>query len=130
MTEPVWVLDETVVAIHNRQIAEHGGLPGTRDEGALASALGRPKNKFAYGSPSIFELAAAYAFGLATSHPFADGNKRTAYVVSLLFLHLNGHRVTAPQTEKYRVFLALAAGDLTEAELATWFATNCALVKE
>lgn len=121
MTEPIWVLDETVIAIHNRQIAEHGGLAGVRDEGALESALGRPKNKFAYEEPTLFELAAAYGFGIATNHPFADGNKRTAYVVSVLFLNLNGQRVVASQEEKYRTFVSLAAGELGEAELARWF---------
>lgn len=129
MTEPVWVLDDAVIAIHNRQLAEHGGLGGTRDEGALASALGRPKNKFANGEPSWSELAAAYAFGLATSHPFNDGNKRTAYVVSALFLQLNGIRVTASQEEKYRAFVALAAGELGEAGMATWFERNSEPIK-
>ena len=125
MDDPAWILDETVLAIHNRQIAEHGGLSGVRDANALASALGRPKNKFAYGEPSIFELAAAYGFGIATNHPFADGNKRTAYVVSVLFLALNGYRVEAGQDEKYRTFLDLAAGKLSEAELTEWFGTHC-----
>jgi death on curing protein len=129
MQEPIWVLDETVLAIHNRQIAEHGGLSGVRDAGALASALGRPKNKLAYGDPDIFELAAAYGFGIATNHPFADGNKRTAYVVSVLFLRLNGYGVEADQDAKYRTFLDLAAGKLAEAELASWFKANCARLK-
>jgi death-on-curing protein len=125
MQEPNWVLDETVLAIHNRQIAEHGGLSGVRDAGALASALGRPKNKFAYAEPDIFDLAAAYGFGIATNHPFADGNKRTAYVVSVLFLALNGYRVEASQDEKYRTFLDLAAGNLAEESLAAWFRAHC-----
>jgi len=129
MPEPIWVLDESVPAIHNRQIAEHGGLSGVRDPSALASALGRPKNKFAYGEPTIFALGAAYAFGLAANHPFADGNKRTAYVVSVLFLALNGYRVEACQDEKYRTFLNLAAGKLSETELAAWFKTHCAPIK-
>jgi len=75
MQEPVWVLDDTVLAIHNRQIAEHGGLAGVRDLGALKSALDRPKNKFAYAEADIFELAAAYGYGIASNHPFSDGNK-------------------------------------------------------
>jgi death-on-curing protein len=128
MQEPIWILDEAVLAIHNRQIAEHGGLSGVRDAGALASALGRPRNKFAYGEPGIFDLAAAYGFGIATNHPFADGNKRTAYVVSVLFLTLNGYRVEASQDEKYRTFLHLAAGKLPEAELAAWFKAHCATI--
>jgi death-on-curing protein len=129
MREPVWVLDETVLAIHNRQIAEHGGLAGVRDAGVLSSALNRPKNKFAYEDPTLFDMAAAYAFGLATNHPFADGNKRTAYVVSLTFLRLNGFRMTATQEDKYRTFLSLAAGSLTEAALAQWFERNSTAIK-
>ena len=125
MQEPIWVLDDTVLAIHNRQIAEHGGLAGVRDAGALASALDRPKNKFAYADPDIFDLAAAYGFGLATNHPFADGNKRTAYVVSVLFLTLNGYRLEASQDEKYRTFLELAAGNIKEVQLAAWFKAYC-----
>ena len=125
MQEPNWVLDETVLAIHNRQIAEHGGLSGVRDAGALASALGRPKNKFAHAEPDIFDLASAYGFGIATNHPFADGNKRTAYVVSVLFLNLNGYRLDAGQDEKYRTFLDLAAGNLAEEPLAVWFRAHC-----
>lgn len=129
MREPVWVLDEAVLAIHNRQIAEHGGLAGVRDAGALSSALNRPKNKFAYETPTLFELAAAYAFGLATNHPFADGNKRTAYVASLTFLRLNGFRVKATQEDKYRTFLSLAAGTLAESALAQWFERSSVAIK-
>jgi len=92
-----------------------------RDAGALASVLDRPKNKFAHGERSIFMLAAAYVFGIASSHPFADGNKRTAYVVSALFLLLNGYRVEAGPDAKYRTLMTLAAGDLPENELASWF---------
>lgn len=125
MQEPVWVLDDTVLAIHNRQIAEHGGLAGVRDPGALKSALDRPKNKFAYAEPDIYELAAAYGYGIASNHPFSDGNKRTAYVVSLLFLALNGLKVEASHEEKYRTFLNLAAGKIGEEQLATWFKTHC-----
>jgi death-on-curing protein len=129
MREPIWVLDEAVTAIHHRQIAEHGGLPGVRDTGALASGLSRPKNKFAYETPTLFELAAAHAYGVAANHPFNDGNKRTAYVVSLTFLRLNGFRVTATQEDKYRTFVSLAAGTLTESELAVWFKKNAEAVK-
>ena len=129
MNEPIWVLDETVLAIHNRQIAEHGGLPGVRDEGALLSALTRPRNKFAYEKPTIFQLAAAYAYGLAANHPFSDGNKRTAYVVSILFLHLNGFRIAAARDDKYTTFLRLAAGEISEAELAVWFKQHAAKIK-
>ena len=97
MDEPTWVLDEIVPAIHGRQLAEHAGSPGVRDAGLLASALARPKQLFAYGGAeaTLQPLAAAYAFGIARNHPFLDGNKRTAFVVSLLFLRLNGLTIEA-----------------------------------
>ncbi|MFM9970853.1 MAG: type II toxin-antitoxin system death-on-curing family toxin [Burkholderiales bacterium] len=124
MVEPIWVLDEVVPAIHQRQLAEHGGNEGIRDAGLLASALSRPKHQFAYGGDavSIFSLAAAYAFGLARNHPFLDGNKRTAFVVSLLFLHINGYKLVVSQEEKYQTYLSLAAGTLEETALADWIA--------
>lgn len=122
--EPVWVLKAAVLAFHLRQLAEHGGGEGVRDEGLLDSALARPLNKFAYEEPDLFELAAAYAYGIATNHPFVDGNKRTAYVTALTFLRLNGLRVEASQTEKYETFIRLAAGELREVELADWFRVN------
>ena len=92
MTEIVWLLDETIIAIHHRQIAEHGGPEGLRDEGLLSSALARPQNLFAYGDPSpdLAALAAAYAFGIARDYPFLDGNKRTALIAARTFLLLNG----------------------------------------
>lgn len=123
MVEPVWVLDEAVPVIHERQLAEHGGSSGLRDEGLLASALARPKQLFAYGGDdaTLPRLAAAYASGIARNHPFVDGNKRTAFVVSLLFLRLNGLTLDASQEKKYDTFLSLAAGTLDEAALAAWF---------
>lgn len=127
VTEPVWVLETVVEAIHQRQLAEHGGGTGIRDAGLLASALARPRHRFAYAGQDITlaELAAAYAFGIARNHPFVDGNKRTALVVAFLFLRLNGCTVTASQEETYRTFLALAAGELDEAGLAAWLAARC-----
>ncbi len=119
--EPRWLLRSAVLAFHLRQLAEHGGGEGIRDEGLLDSALNRPLNKFAYEEPDIFELAAAYAYGIATNHPFVDGNKRTAYVAALTFLRLNGYRIEAASTEKYETFMRLAAGEMEEAELAGWF---------
>jgi death-on-curing protein len=126
VVEPVWVLDEVVEAIHKRQLAEHGGAAGMRDAGALASALARPKQLAAYAEHgiSLTQLAAAYAFGIARNHPFADGKKRTAFVVALLFLQLNGYTVSASQEEKFEVFMALASGRLGEDELASWFDAN------
>lgn len=122
--EPIWVMKVAVLAFHLRQLTEHGGGEGVRDEGLLDSALDRPQNKFAYEEPDLFTLAAAYAYGIATNHPFVDGNKRTAYVTALTFLRLNGYRVEASQTEKYDTFIKLAAGELSEDELATWFRTT------
>jgi death-on-curing protein len=128
VVEPVWVLDEVVEAVHKRQLAEHGGPAGVRDAGLLASALARPKHLATYAEHgvSLTQLAAAYAFGIARNHPFVDGNKRTAFVVALLFLRLNGYSVTAPQEEKFEIFMALASGRLEEDELASWLDANLA----
>jgi len=122
MTEIVWLLDETIIAIHHRQMAEHGGPEGLRDEGLLSSALARPQNLFAYGDPSpdLAALAAAYAFGIARDHPFLDGNKRTALIAARTFLLLNGVNLKASQDEKVLIFLQLAEGLLTEEKLADW----------
>jgi len=127
-SEPVWVRADVVEAIHQRQLAEHGGAEGVRDAGALASALERPRNRLAYGNPTpdLAELAAAYGFGIARNHPFADGNKRTALIVMRLFLTLNGAELVATAEEKYNAIMALAAGDVTEADLATWLRVHLA----
>ncbi|HQU82252.1 MAG TPA: type II toxin-antitoxin system death-on-curing family toxin [Pyrinomonadaceae bacterium] len=124
MSEIKWLLEETVYAIHSRQIAEHGGGDGVRDEGLLKSALARPQNLLAYSEniPSISALAASLAYGIAKNHPFIDGNKRTALVVSRTFLLINGFNIVATQEEKYLTFLKLAEGNLTEEELENWFA--------
>lgn len=118
----VWVREDVVRAVHLRQLAEHGGGEGIRDEGLLQSALARPQNLLAYGDPApdLAALAAAYAYGSASNHPFVDGNKRTALVVARLFLLLNGANLAATQEEKYSIFLALAAGRLPEEALAEW----------
>jgi death-on-curing protein len=128
MDAPVWIGKEVVLAIHKRQLAEHGGSEGLRDEGLLESALARPLNRQAYGDPSLTlaELAASYAFGLVRNHPFVDGNKRVAYVVCLLFLRLNGKHLVASGAEKYQVFLSLAQGTLGEEELASWIQKHLA----
>ena len=122
MAVPAWIRDDVVVAIHRRQLAEHGGAEGIRDQGLLASALARPKNLLAYADadPDLAELAAAYAFGLVRNHPYLDGNKRTAYVVCRTFLKLNGTDLVAAQEEKYAAFLRLAEGRLSEAKLEDW----------
>lgn len=118
---PVWLEIELALAIHDRQLAEYGGGTGLRDAGALESALARPVNKWTYGEDDRCALAAAYAYGIARSHPFADGNKRTAWVLARLFLRLNGLTLSFTAREAVDTVVALAAGELTEEELADWF---------
>jgi death on curing protein len=117
----VWVALEVAEAAHLEQLAEHGGGEGVRDVRLLDSAMARAQNLAAYGEPDVAALAAAYAFGIARNHPFVDGNKRTAAVVSETFLALNGFVLEATDAELVVAFLALAAGDLSEDELADWF---------
>ena len=124
--EPVWLDERLALAIHDRQLAEHGGGAGVRDAGLLASALTRPQNRWAYGDVDAAELAAAYAYGIARNHPFVDGNKRTAWVLARVFLAINGHELTFSANEAIAVMLALAAGELGEAELAEWFRNHLA----
>ena len=116
----VWIEREVIVAVHDMQLAEHGGLPGTRDAGLLDSALGRPQHLAAYGEPDIAALAAAYGWGIARNHPFIDGNKRTAFVAIELFLQLNGGALHASDADCVITMLAVAAGDLPEDTLADW----------
>ncbi|MFO1254809.1 MAG: type II toxin-antitoxin system death-on-curing family toxin [Sphingomonadaceae bacterium] len=118
--EPRWIRDDVVVAIHDRQLAEHGGPVGIRDAGALESALRRPVNQWAYGTDDRFALAAAYAFGIARNHPFADGNKRTAWILARQFLRLNGMAQEFGEHEAISLVRSLAAGDLSEEQLADW----------
>jgi death-on-curing protein len=119
--EPVRLDATDALAIHDRQLAEHGGGTGVRDPGMLESALGRPINRWAYGEDDRCALAAAYAFGVARNHPFIDGNKRTAWVVARLFLALNGVAIAFSPEDAIDTVLALAAGELSEEELADWF---------
>lgn len=120
MSEWKWVLERVVFELHYEQLAEHGGAAGLRDHGLLQSALARPANLAAYGDPDAAALAAAYAFGIARNHPFADGNKRTAAVTALLFLSTNSVEFEIGEAELVVVTLALAAGELSEEELAAW----------
>lgn len=123
----VGMLRETVLAIHSRQIAEHGGSDGLRDEGLLLSALARPENLLAYGeNVDIAALAASYAFGIAKNHPFIDGNKRTSLVVMRTSLASNGIDFAASREEKYITFLKLAEGRLSEEQLADWIREHIA----
>jgi death-on-curing protein len=126
MDDSIWISKELAVAIHKRQLAEHGGADGVRDEGLLDSALSRARNRFAYEdpTPTIPMLAASYAFGIARNHAFIDGNKRTAAVVCETFLELNGFVLDATDAELYPVFLSLAEGSLSESDLATWLTTH------
>lgn len=121
MSDWVWIDIEVALVAHEEQLAEHGGAAGIRDRSMLESALARPHNLIAYGEPDVADLAASYAFGIARNHPFVDGNKRTALVVSETFLMLNGYTLTATDAEVVVAFLALAAGELSVDELADWF---------
>ena len=119
-----WLRVDAVLAMHRRQIAEHGGDDGVRDIGLLESALARAKNIAAYEPEAdIARLAAAYGFGIAKNHPFIDGNKRTALVATRTFLILNGYTLQASPVDKYTTFLQLAEGSLSEEELANWLRT-------
>lgn len=124
--EPVWLDADVALAIHDRQLAEHGGGTGVRATDMLESALGRPQNKWAYGEDDVCALAAAYAFGVARNHPFVDGNKRTAWVLARLFLVLNGVTIVFGAEDAIATVLALAAGELAEDELADWFRQHLA----
>lgn len=115
-----WIDKRVLLMLHGESLAEHGGLPGLRDEGLLDSALARPLNLAAYGQPDLAELAATYGCGLAQNHPFADGNKRAAFLAVGLFLGLNGLRLQATQIEATQVMLAVAAGEIEEAAFAAW----------
>ena len=117
----IWVTAEVASAAHAEQVAEHGGDDGVRDHGLLDSAMARPVNLAGYGEPDVADLAAAYAFDIARNHPFVDGNKRTAAVVSETFLMLNGYELTATDAELVVAFVALAGGELSEVEMADWF---------
>ena len=120
-SEPTWLDSKFALAVHDRQLSEHGGITGVRDAGLLESALARPVNRWSYGEDELVVLAAAYGFGLARNHPFLDGNKRTAWVVARSFLRLNGIKIHFKQEDAIATVQALAAGELTEADLADWF---------
>lgn len=122
--EPAWLDADVALAIHDRQLAEHGGAAGVRDAGALESALARAQNRWAYGEDDLCALGAAYAFGVARNHPFADGNKRTVWVLARLFLKLNAVELSFEPNDAIRTVLALAAGALSEDELADWFRSH------
>lgn len=116
----VWLDAQALLAVHDAQLAEHGGAAAVRSSELFESALARPRNLAAHGRPDAPELAASYGCGIARNHPFADGNKRTAFVAVELFLALNGRRLTANDVECVMTMLAVAAGELDEAAFAAW----------
>ena len=124
MTEPVWVSQAVVLALHERLIAEFGGEYGVRDVGLLESALARPMHRRAFTNPTLAELAASYAYGLVMNHPFVDGNKRIGFTTAVLFLEINGCAFTAGQVDAVIQTLALAAGALSESSYAAWLFAN------
>ena len=121
MAEPRFLNAELAFAVHERQLAEHGGLSGIKDVNLLESAVARPLNEHAYGEDDLCALAAAYALGIARNHPLNDGNKRTAWVIARLFLRLNGVQIAFEKEDAINTVLALAAGELAEDALTTWF---------
>lgn len=126
MREPIWIELEDVLAFHDESLSEHGGAEGIRDASALESALARPKNRLAYSDsrPTLYQFAAAYAYGIARSHAFVDGNKRTALITAFTFLALHGIEITAAKEDRYAIFLRLAEGKVTEPQLVDWFEQN------
>ena len=124
MKRPVWIYRETVLVLHEQLLAAFGGSSGIRDTGLLESALARPETLLAYGKPDVFDLAARYGAGLVKNHPFVDGNKRIGFMVAVLFLELNGYRFEANEADAAIRTLALAAGDLREADYAAWLRAN------
>ena len=126
MTAPRWVPLAAVIVIHDRQISRHGGGGGLRDRALLETACARPMNLFAYGSPALEHLAAAYAFGLVKAHAFVDGNKRTAFVTSLAFLRLNGQGFRPDVKEGLRMVEGLASGAVGETDFARWIGCGMA----
>jgi len=121
-----WLQRDVVVAVHEAQLAEHGGGSGVRDAGLLESALSRPENLAAYGKPDVADLAAAYGYGISRNHAFIDGNKRTAFVAVELFLELNGFGLAADDAACVMIMLAVASGEIPEAEFAAWIRTHAA----
>jgi death-on-curing protein len=126
VNEPIWLRTDVVLAMHEEALMLHGGPEGVRDLGLLESALARPKNIFHYSEDisSLARLAAAYAKGIVANHPFVDGNKRTAFIVSVTFLQLNGLQLTATKEDRVLTFWNLADGSLSEEELSAWFERN------
>jgi death-on-curing protein len=125
VSEPVWIDERDALALHDRLLALDAGAPGVRDMGLLQSALARPQQLYAYGdNPDIIDMAAAYTAGIVRNHPLIDGNKRTGFLVGVLFLELNGHRFTATEESAAQAILSVAAGTLDQHTLAAWIRAN------
>lgn len=124
MSEPFWLTRQIIIAIHDEQLAIHGGASGLRDEGMLESALDRPKNKWSHENAELAELAAAYAFAIARNHPFIDGNKRSSLLALYTFLGVNGIDFDVPEAEAAAIILALAADEVSEDGLTRWIRDN------
>lgn len=125
MREPVWIEERDALTIHDRSLDLHGGATGLRDEGLLKSALARPQQHFAYAeNPNIVDLAATYTAGIVQNHPFVDGNKRTGFILGILFLELNGYRFVASEEDAARTVLDLAAGQVDEAAYSSFLRAN------
>ena len=131
MKVPVWIDERDALALHDRLLALHGGAAGLRDDGLLKSALARPQQHFAYAeSPDIVHMAAAYTWGIVRNHPFVDGNKRTGFVVGILFLELNGDRFSASEEDAAQVVLELASGNLDEAGYIAFLRAHASIGKK
>jgi death-on-curing protein len=125
VSNPRWIRRDTILAVHQKTLHEQGGRPGIRDEGLLDAALARPLNRFEYTpDSSLYQLAAAYGFGISSNHPFIDGNKRVAFYATAGFLRINGIYVNANEADAAVTYIALAAGKLSEDELAAWLENN------
>jgi death on curing protein len=128
--EPIWLSRTVVLAFHEEQLREHGGLAGVRDENALEGALARPSNLFHYEKPDLFALAAIYAHGIAKNHPFSDGNKRTGFVCAAVFLGINGVKLTLSEPSAVDKMLALAAGKISKDDVAKLLRENSGAVRK
>ena len=124
MKEPYWLTREECLALHEMMLSQYGGSEGLRDENMLESALAKPRQLFAYGKPTVFDLAASYVFGVVKNHPFIDGNKRTGFMLGAGFLERNGYEFHASEAEAVVHTLALAAGEMSEAKYAAWLQAN------
>ncbi len=125
MNEPRWIPTKVILAVQDELLARFGGLAGLRDEGLLESALNRPQQIFAYETPTLFDLAAAYALGIVKNHPFLDGNKRAGFMAAYIFLGANGYGLIAPEEDALLQTLALAAGELDQNGYAVWLKSSC-----